>query len=65
MDDLAGQRGINLEYTKAGPVKPTLPEPCSHPLGFNAYAVLHGPKTIQKRYGKQDNNHTYHAISTG
>ena len=48
MDNLAGQRGIHLEHTKAGPVKPTLPEPCPHPLGFNAYAVLHGAKMIQK-----------------
>lgn len=48
MDDLAGQRGIHLESTKTGPVKSTLPEPCPHPLGFNAYTVLHGPKMIQK-----------------
>lgn len=48
MDYLAGRRGIHFEHTKAGPVKPTLPEPCPHPLGFNAYAVLHGPKKFQK-----------------
>jgi len=57
MDDMTGQRCVHLKYTKAGPVKPTLSEPCPHPLGFNAYAILHGPRMIQKLVmgnGKQD-----------
>ena len=52
MNNLTGQRGIDLEHTKAWPVKSTFPEPSPHSLGFNAYAVLHGPKWFRNALQK-------------